>query len=78
MDLATGAPFGDLVDDKDHHNYLQSTANQLPAMNMMGTVPSTFKILQIKWIGRLVYPNATEEKGMGKLVGFDPLIHPVI
>jgi hypothetical protein len=47
-------------------------------MNMIGTVPSTFKILQIKWIGRLIYPNATEEKGMGKLVGFDPLIPPVI
>jgi cytochrome P450 len=69
-DVATGASFGDLLLDEDRYEYLQATANSMPALTMAGCVPSTMKLLQVPWIGKFVYPSATEEKGMGRLVGF--------
>lgn len=69
-DVATGTSFGDLLVDEDRFDYLQATANSMPAMTMMGCVPATMKALQIPWIGKYVYPSATEEKGMGRLLGF--------
>jgi cytochrome P450 len=69
-DVATGDSFGDLLLDEDRYEYLQATANSMPAMTMAGVVPATMKLLQIPWIGRFVYPSATEEKGVGRLIGF--------
>ena len=40
LDIATGAPMGDLEHDKDVHNYFKITAEALPALIMIGSVPS--------------------------------------
>jgi cytochrome P450 len=68
-DVAFGASFGDLEQDEDMHEYLQRTENSLPVMVMIGTVPSLKDWLQHPWIGRWIYPSATAEKGIGKLIG---------
>jgi Cytochrome P450 len=70
VDIATGAPFGDLIYDEDRHEYLQSTANSLPAIAMVSSVPWVGRLLQNPWIGKLVSPSGTEEKGIGKVIGF--------
>jgi cytochrome P450 len=70
VDVAAGAPFGDLIHDKDCHEYLESTANSLPAIAMVSSVPWAGKLLQHPWIGKLVSPSGTEEKGIGKVIRF--------
>ena len=62
VDIATGAPFGDLIYDEDRYEYLQSTANSLPAIAMVSSVPWVSRLLQNPWIGKLVSPSATEGK----------------
>jgi cytochrome P450 len=49
---------------------LESTANSLPAIAMVSSVPWAGKLLQHPWIGKLVSPSGTEEKGIGKVIGF--------
>ena len=39
LDIATGAPMGDLKHDKDVNSYLKSTAEALPILIMIGSVP---------------------------------------
>jgi hypothetical protein len=40
LDIATGAPMGDLTYDKDINSYLETTAAALPPLIMIGSVPS--------------------------------------
>ena len=40
LDIATGAPMGDLKNDKDVNSYLKTTAAVLPSLIMIGSVPS--------------------------------------
>ncbi|CZR67450.1 related to pisatin demethylase (cytochrome P450) [Phialocephala subalpina] len=67
MDIATGSPFGDLVHDEDRYEYLKSTADSLPAIAMVSSVPWAGKLLQSKYIARLIAPKASEY-GIGKIV----------
>jgi hypothetical protein len=39
LDIATGAPMGDLKHDKDVNSYLKSTAEALPILIMIGSAP---------------------------------------
>lgn len=68
-DLATGKPFGDLSEDKDLHDYMRTTAEAQPAYVLIGVLPSINRILQIPAIGKMVFPTAQDEIGMGKLIG---------
>jgi cytochrome P450 len=70
MDIATGSPFEDLVHDEDRYEYLKSTADSLPAIAMVSSVPWVGKILQSKWISPLISPSASEY-GIGKMVEYD-------
>lgn len=40
LDIATGAPMGDLKGDEDVNRYLKTTAAALPLLIMIGSVPS--------------------------------------
>jgi len=40
LDIATGAPMGDLRYDEDVNSYLKTTAAALPPLIMIGSVPS--------------------------------------
>jgi hypothetical protein len=45
MDIVTGAPMRDLESDTDIHSYLKTTTDALPALIMIGSVPSVQNFL---------------------------------
>jgi hypothetical protein len=67
MDIVTGNPFGDLVHNEDRYEYLKSTADSLPAIAMVSSIPWAGKILQSEWIAPLIAP-ASSEYGIGNIV----------
>ncbi|KAE8443237.1 hypothetical protein EG329_002105 [Mollisiaceae sp. DMI_Dod_QoI] len=67
MDIATGSPFEDLIHDEDRYEYLKSTADSLPTIAMVSSVPWAGKLLQSKYIAPLIAPSASEY-GIGKIV----------
>ena len=69
MDIATGAPMGDLEQDADVHRYLRTTADALPPLIMMGSVPVIHGFLHIPWVAKRLFPTAEDKIGMGKLIG---------
>lgn len=69
MDIATGAPMGDLEQDADVHRYLKTTAEALPPLIMMGSVPAVNNFLHIPWVAKRLFPTAEDKIGMGKLIG---------
>jgi hypothetical protein len=69
-DLATGTSFGDLIYDKDLHDYLRTTGEAQPAFVMIGSVPAVSKFLHIPFVGKMVFPTAEDKIGMGKMIGF--------
>jgi len=70
MDIATGVPIGDLENDKDVHNYLKTTADALPSLFMLGSIPAIARIFRIPFIAKLLFPTAEDELGLGRLIGF--------
>jgi hypothetical protein len=74
MDLATGAPFGDLTSDADQNEYLRTTSEAQPAFVMISSMPALTKLIQIPFIGKRLFPTSQDEIGMGKLIGFVYLI----
>jgi Asp-tRNA(Asn)/Glu-tRNA(Gln) amidotransferase A subunit family amidase len=68
VDLATGAPFGDLTEDKDMHNYSRTMAELQPVFAMVGVMGWVSRIIQIPAIGKYMFPTAQDEFGMGKLI----------
>jgi len=69
LDIATGAPMGDLQHDEDVNSYLKTTAAALPPLIMLGSVPSVQNFLHIPFIAKRLFPTAEDEIGMGKLIG---------
>lgn len=69
MDIATGAPMGDLESDEDIHSYLKTTADALPALIMMGSVPAVHALIQTPFIAKKLFPTAEDKIGLGKLIG---------
>jgi len=69
MDIATGQPFEDLVNDKDMYEFLESSANSLPVIAMVAAVPWAGKLLQSRWVAPLVAPTASEY-GIGKVIEY--------
>jgi hypothetical protein len=69
MDIATGAPMGDLEYDADVHAYLKTTADALPALIMMGSVPAVHSIIQTPFIAKRLFPTAEDKIGLGRLIG---------
>lgn len=69
MEIATGTPMGDLDQDEDIHSYLKTTADALPALIMMGSVPAVSNFLHLPWVAKRLFPTAEDKIGMGKLIG---------
>lgn len=69
MDLATGAPMGDLDQDADVHSYLKTTADALPPLIMIGSVPAVHSFIHIPWVAKRLFPTAEDRIGMGRLIG---------
>ena len=74
MDIATGAPMGDLEQDEDIHSYLKTTADALPPLIMMGSVPIVHSFLHIPLVAKRLFPTAEDKIGMGKLIGYVSLV----
>jgi hypothetical protein len=69
MDVATGAPIGDLEHDVDVFDYLKTTGSVLPPTVMIASVPSVQNFLQIPFLAKRLYPTAEDKIGLGKLIG---------
>ena len=69
VDLAMGAPFGNLIHDKDMHGYLKIMSDMGPIFSLLAVLPYEFtRILQIPAIGYWVFPSSRDELGLGKLI----------
>jgi hypothetical protein len=68
MDVASGAPLGDLENDADVFDYLRTTASALPILNMVASVPAVQNFLQIPFLAKQLFPTAEDKIGFGKLI----------
>jgi hypothetical protein len=68
VDLATGAPFGDLSEDRDMHDYTRTMAELQPVFAIVGVLGTVSRIIQIPSIGKFFFPTAKDNFGMGKLI----------
>lgn len=69
LDIATGAPTGDLEQDTDVYSYLKTTADALAPLIMISSVPSVQNFLHIPFIAKKIFPTAEDKIGFGKLIG---------
>lgn len=68
-DLAFAKPFGNLENDKDMYDYIQSTEAMVPIGLRMTAIPVLRALFQTEWISKAVFPSDTSEIGIGKLLG---------
>jgi len=68
-DVAFRQPFGNLVEDRDTHRYIQSTEEMLPIMITLTSVPALSAFFQFPWVAKLFSPNDKDTTGVGKLIG---------
>jgi len=68
-DLAFANPFGNLKNDKDMYDYIQSTEAMVPIGLRMTAIPALRALFQIDWINKALFPSETSEIGIGKLIG---------
>jgi hypothetical protein len=68
-DLAFAKPFGNLENDKDMYDYIQSTEAMVPIGLRMTAIPALRALFQTEWISKAVFPSDTSEVGIGKLLG---------
>jgi hypothetical protein len=68
-DLAFAKPFGNLENDKDMYDYIQSTEAMVPIGLRMTAIPALRALFQTEWISKAVFPSDTSEIGIGKLLG---------
>lgn len=68
-DVATGDPIGDLEHGTDVYSYLQTTADALLSLIMIGTVLAVQKFLHILFIIKKLFPTGKDNIGFGKLIG---------
>jgi hypothetical protein len=68
VDLATGAPFGDLGEDRDIHDYTRIMAELQPVFAIVGVIGAVSRIMQIPSIGKFFFPTAKDQLGIGKLI----------
>jgi hypothetical protein len=68
-DLAFAKPFGNLENDKDMYDYIQSTETMVPIGLKMTAIPALRALFQTEWISKAVFPRDTSEIGIGKLLG---------
>ncbi|KAE9368277.1 cytochrome P450 monooxygenase [Stipitochalara longipes BDJ] len=68
-DLAFGKPFGNLKNDKDMYDYIQSTEAMIPIVLKMTAIPLLRSLFQTEWISKAMFPSDKSEVGVGRLLG---------
>lgn len=66
-DIAFGDTFGDLVDDEDKFDYVESLEKTLFIVSR-GAASGFNRLLQIDWIAKLLLPSTSDSKGMGNII----------
>ncbi|KAK3349723.1 cytochrome P450 [Lasiosphaeria hispida] len=67
--IAFSREFGFLATDSDVHRYVESTESMFVFNQLCGEVPWMYSIFHSDWMLGLLGPKATDEKGLGKLMG---------
>jgi len=67
--IAFSKEFGFLASDSDVHSYVESTESIFVLNQLCGEVPWMYSIFYSDWMLDLMGPKATDEKGLGKLMG---------
>ena len=67
--IAFSSEFGFLATDSDVHRYVESTESIFVLNQLSGEVPWMGSILQSDWMLGLLGPKATDEEGLGRLIG---------
>jgi cytochrome P450 len=76
MDLAFGEPVGFVKEGKDVNGLIQSLVELFDAAQVLVTVPSLMKFMNLPWIHRLAGPKPTDAKGPGAIQGIaDRAVH---
>ena len=68
-DIAFGQPFGDLVEDKDVHEYLTTIDRMMPVLHWLVVFPNIVDLLAVPWLGRMILPSDGDDYGVGKVMG---------
>jgi cytochrome P450 len=68
-DVAFGYPFGFLAADDDLHDYIKSLGPLMPFMELQSNITWLSRILNNKYVKKLMTPTANDGSGMGKMIG---------
>lgn len=68
-DLAFGKPLGNLKNDKDMYDYIQSQEAMVPIVMRMTAIPALRALFQTEWISKAIFPSDTSEVGIGRIIG---------
>jgi len=68
-DLAFAKPFGNLKNDTDTYNYIQSTEDLVPTVLRISSIPALKSVFELEWVSKAMFPSDTSENGLGKVVG---------
>lgn len=66
--IGFGTPFGFVSEEKDLYSYIETAANILPVMTLMGAFPPVMAVMQSSWVHALAGPTTKDKKGIGKLM----------
>jgi hypothetical protein len=69
MDLAIGAPLGDLEHDADLYSYLKTSTDLLAPLVMISSVPAVQNFLHIPFVAKALFPTAKDKIGLGRIIG---------
>jgi hypothetical protein len=74
-DLAFAKPFGNLKNDTDTYEYIQSTEELVPVVIKMTAIPALKAVFQNEWVSKALFPSDKTGNGIGKVVGYEnPLL----
>jgi hypothetical protein len=55
--------------DRDMHNYIQSTEDMVPIIMKMAAVPALKVFIQTEWVSKLLFPSDKSESGAWNVGG---------
>lgn len=67
--LAHGQAFGNLENDEDMHQYIESTEALMEVTMMACTTPWLRWMFAYEWVGNLIFPSDKASIGIGKMIG---------
>ena len=71
--LCFGTPLGFVENQKDMHDFLKTLESRLPIVEQFSVLTELstllLKVSNIAWFKRLLIPSATDQSGVGKIIG---------